>query len=594
MNTSAAVTIGNVVNSAQMVGYISNVRVVKGTALYTSSFPVPTSPLTAVANTSLLTCNSATIVDNSSNNFTITNNNGAMVSSAVVPFTSLSAAPKGMKFKNRNNSGTSTPTGNSVLFNGTNQYLSLPNTSSLNLGSNNFTMEAFVYISNVSGNKNIFYINGNNSSYSAICLYVQNSRFAFLANQTGGYPWTLQIGEVGPTISSNTWYHIATTRSGNSFYVFVNGTLVSGAPYSLSGALFNGTTNSIGYQASMTSNNFTGYISNARIINGTALYTASFTVPTAPLTAIANTALLTCNSATIVDNSSNNLAITNNNSATVSSTTPFTVVANVSSMKMKKVFSDPISYMVATGGDLITTSGSYKMHTFTTVGTSSFTISSVGSTPSIEYLVVGGGGGGGGITNGGTGGGGGGQVIYNTGSIISAGIHSIIVGDGGVGGPIDNYGGNGQPSYVSIYASAIGGGGGAPKNANGAAGANGGGGGEGGSGGGSTVGGFSGASGGSSYNGGGGGGAGANGSGRNGGNGVVNSILGTPMYYGGGGAGGEFSGISTGGLGGGGNNNSTGSANTGGGGSGTQRGGVPLAGFKGGSGIVIIKYRYTA
>jgi hypothetical protein len=342
-NSSTAINIGSFISSgvANLNGNISNLRILKGTALYTSNFTPPTSPLTAIANTSLLTCQSATIVDNSSNNFTITNNGSATVS-AVVPFTaSFAPAPGGMKFKNRNNSGTSVALSNSVLFNGTNQYLSLPNTSSLNLGSNNFTMEAFVYISNVSGNKNIFYINGNNSSYSAICLYVQDSRFAFLANQTGGYPWTLQITAVGPTISSNTWYHIATTRSGNSFYVFVNGTLVSGAPYTLSGALFNGTTNIIGYQPTIASY-FNGYISNARIINGTALYTSSFTPPTAPLTAVANTSLLTCNSATIVDNSSNNLAITNNNSATVSSTTPFTVSANVSSMKMKKVFADPI------------------------------------------------------------------------------------------------------------------------------------------------------------------------------------------------------------------------------------------------------------
>jgi hypothetical protein len=253
-----------------------------------------------------------------------------------------------MKFKNRNNSGTSVALSNSVLFNGSNQYLSLPNTSSLNLGSNNFTMEAFVYISNVSGNKNIFYINGNNSSYSAICLYVQDSRFAFLANQTGGYPWTLQIGAVGPTISSNTWYHVATTRSGNSFYVFVNGTLVSGAPYTLSGALFNGTTNIIGYQPTIASY-FNGYISNARIINGTAVYTASFTAPTAPLPAITNTSLLTCNAATIVDGSTNNFTITNNGSATVSSTTPFTAISSPSTIKLKKVYADAVASIVTSG-----------------------------------------------------------------------------------------------------------------------------------------------------------------------------------------------------------------------------------------------------
>ena len=301
-------------------GYISNLRLVKGTGLYTASFTPPTAPLTAISGTSLLVCQSPTIVDNSTNNFAITNNNAATVSSAVTPFT----APQSVFKIKKNNPNPTMLTGYGASFNGSNQYLSLPNTSALDLGSNNFTMEAWVYPTSVSGNKNIFYINGNASSYSAICLYIQDSKFAFLANQTGGYPWTLQIGAVGPTISSNTWYHVAATRSGNSFYVFVNGTLVSGAPYSLSGALFNGTTNSIGYQASMTSNNFPGYISNARIINGTALYTASFAPPTSPLTAITSCSLLTCNAATIVDASTKNLTITNNNSVVASSSfTPF-------------------------------------------------------------------------------------------------------------------------------------------------------------------------------------------------------------------------------------------------------------------------------
>ena len=36
-------------------GFISNLRIVKGTALYTSNFTAPTSELTAVTNTKLLT-----------------------------------------------------------------------------------------------------------------------------------------------------------------------------------------------------------------------------------------------------------------------------------------------------------------------------------------------------------------------------------------------------------------------------------------------------------------------------------------------------------------------------------------------------------
>ena len=40
-------------------GNISNIRIIKGTALYTSNFTVPTSPLTNVTNTKLLCCQSA-------------------------------------------------------------------------------------------------------------------------------------------------------------------------------------------------------------------------------------------------------------------------------------------------------------------------------------------------------------------------------------------------------------------------------------------------------------------------------------------------------------------------------------------------------
>ena len=52
-------------------GYISNLRVLKGTCLYTTSFTPATSPLTAITNTSLLTCQSNGFIDNSTNNFTI-------------------------------------------------------------------------------------------------------------------------------------------------------------------------------------------------------------------------------------------------------------------------------------------------------------------------------------------------------------------------------------------------------------------------------------------------------------------------------------------------------------------------------------------
>jgi hypothetical protein len=57
-------------------GYMTNVRSVIGTALYTSNFTQPTAPLTAVSGTSLLTLQDSTIIDNSTNAYTITNTNG--------------------------------------------------------------------------------------------------------------------------------------------------------------------------------------------------------------------------------------------------------------------------------------------------------------------------------------------------------------------------------------------------------------------------------------------------------------------------------------------------------------------------------------
>jgi hypothetical protein len=66
-------------------GQISNARFVKGTAVYTAAFIPPTTALTAITNTSLLTLQNATIVDNSTNAFTITNN-GTVVTSVQSPF----------------------------------------------------------------------------------------------------------------------------------------------------------------------------------------------------------------------------------------------------------------------------------------------------------------------------------------------------------------------------------------------------------------------------------------------------------------------------------------------------------------------------
>jgi len=264
-----------------------------------------------------------------------------------------------------------------------------------------------------------------------------------------------------------------------------------------------------------------------------------------------------------------------------------------------------------TGGN-ITTSGSYRIHTFNS--SSTFNVPS-GLSTTAEYLIVAGGGGGGCDNSGG--GGAGGMLTGST--SISTNSYSVVVGGGGSGsgpsgGDSGPYATNGANSSA-LGLTAIGGGrGGSAGGANGSSGGSGGGGageaansqpGNG------TAG--QGNAGGSHVNSGGGGGGGAGGTGQNGnirfgssggngGAGASSSISGSSQFYAAGGGGGNQNGIynpqsRASGIGGITNANAntratSGIANTGSGGGGaTHTVNLNPAGADGASGIVIIRYQ---
>lgn len=70
---------------------------------------------------------------------------------------------------------------------------------------------------------------------------------------------------------------------------------------------------------------FSGQITNFRWVVGTAIYTTNFTVPTAPLTAVAGTQLLlsATTNADVVKDSSTASRTPTNTGVTFSATTPF-------------------------------------------------------------------------------------------------------------------------------------------------------------------------------------------------------------------------------------------------------------------------------
>jgi len=84
-NSTAALGIGAYGNASwPLAGQLSNVRITN-TAVYTSNFTPPVAALTAVSGTQLLTLQNATIVDNSTNAFTITNV-GTVTTATTTPF----------------------------------------------------------------------------------------------------------------------------------------------------------------------------------------------------------------------------------------------------------------------------------------------------------------------------------------------------------------------------------------------------------------------------------------------------------------------------------------------------------------------------
>jgi hypothetical protein len=269
---------------------------------------------------------------------------------------------------------------------------------------------------------------------------------------------------------------------------------------------------------------------------------------------------------------------------------------------------------VASGGvtSTYTTAGlTFRTHTFTTVGTTNFVVSSVGTDPSINYLVVAGGGSGGlGTPLGYEAGGGGGGGVLRGNLNVTATTYPIVVGAGG------NNANGGNSTAFGL--TAVGGGRGASGGANGFSGGSGGGGAHANTAGGAgTVGqGFAGATPGQTSSGGGGGGAGEAGNTDglgHGGDGVGSNISGNTLFYGGGGA--AFHAPSQGnnigaivgepGVGGGGSGNmvldsgaglfaanKNAVVNTGGGGGGAYHTNSTGGGI-GGSGIVIVSYPIT-
>jgi hypothetical protein len=208
--------------------------------------------------------------------------------------------------------------GYSVFFDGTGDYLVSASSASNVLGSGDFTIEFWLYPSNTSSAYRALVSSENYAATTGgWSLYQNGTNIEFWL--TPGTVVTLSATSV---ITASTWQHVALCRASGTLRLFINGTQVQSVSNS---------TSLTGQQIWIGDNNsssgdyfFNGYLSNVRVVIGTALYTAAFTPPTQLLN-VTNTSLLTCNSPAIVDQSNNAFAITVNGNTAVSTFTPFPV-----------------------------------------------------------------------------------------------------------------------------------------------------------------------------------------------------------------------------------------------------------------------------
>ena len=207
----------------------------------------------------------------------------------------------------------------SVEFDGNGDYLYPDSTlSSFAFGTNDFTIEMWINLQNLSANNIVYDGRPSSTNGNYITWFVSTTgALTFYVNSAA------RISSSAGDISEDTWHHIAVSRSGSSTKMFIDGTQV-GSTYSDSTNYLSAAERPfIGSNSYAVGSYVFGYISNFRIVGGTAVYTSAFTPPTAKLTAISGTSLLICQSNRFIDNSTNAHTITANGNVAVSAYNPF-------------------------------------------------------------------------------------------------------------------------------------------------------------------------------------------------------------------------------------------------------------------------------
>jgi len=263
-------------------GTASNVRL----SSVARSTSLPTAKFTSDSDTELLVCQSNRFVDNGPDGHTITTTAGTSVS-AFGPFLTSSVYSAAVN-------------GASAYFDGNGDYLSAEDDANFSFGTGDFTVECWLFHQNASATfydimgtaNNSAYVGSNRGGWILAYYHTYGSgRYAvqFGYQYNNSFPVDVAFSK---TLNADGWYHLTISRQGNQLKCFVNG-IQAGSTVTNSTDMISTEPLTVGTgSGASNSGPMTGYICDARVVKGTAVYTGNFTPPTAPLTAITNTKLL--------------------------------------------------------------------------------------------------------------------------------------------------------------------------------------------------------------------------------------------------------------------------------------------------------------
>ena len=256
----------NYTAQATLNAYLDEIRITKDVARYTQNFIPPRAPfLYSAATKDVYYSNTSLLLHfNGNNDSTV--------------FTDTSITPKTVTANGNAKISTTQSKfgGSSAYFDGTGDYLSIPNNIDFAIGGYNFTVEVSVYCTN-DVIMEVFSCRNASNPYYFLRRNVGGAINFYSVNTSGYVPTNVTTTE---TVALNTWTHIVVMRLAGKISIYLDGNI----------ATLTGTNNIDGYSTptqsfligagTPTTNFWQGYIDELRITKDSVRYKKNFTPPT--------------------------------------------------------------------------------------------------------------------------------------------------------------------------------------------------------------------------------------------------------------------------------------------------------------------------